>query len=597
MTGTGTGKSGREDSRQGRLVAEDGRVGAMAFSLPASLQADVDAVLADWQADARVERLWARDASLWTGSDEDRWLDWLTVVSEQLDQVDDLQRELQFVRGEGFRHAVLLGMGGSSLAPDVLRHTFGVVEGYPDWHILDSTDPAQIRVVEQAIDYDTTLFLVSSKSGSTLEPNILKDYFFSRTGEQVEGRHPGNQFMAVTDPGSALERRAEDDYFRKIFHGKPEIGGRFSALSNFGMVPAVAMGLNAERLLERASFMVDACGAAVAPARNPGVVLGAILAAAAGRGRDKLTLVASPAIATLGAWLEQLVAESTGKQGKGIIPVDGERLAAPEAYGDDRLFVYLRLGADADAAQDEAVAALEAAGQALVRIDVGELYDLGQEFFRWEMATAVAGAVMGINAFDQPDVEDSKIVTRRLTDDYEKTGALPAETPLAEDGPLALYTDEANSAALRERAGGDSLAALLRAHLDRLGGGDYFALLAYLNRLDPVHEQHLQAIRHAVRDRRRVATCLGYGPRFLHSTGQAYKGGPDSGVFLQITCDDAADLPVPGHAYSFGVVKAAQALGDFAVLAERGRRALRVHLAADTGAALAALRALVEAGG
>ncbi|HHO68743.1 MAG TPA: transaldolase, partial [Gammaproteobacteria bacterium] len=356
MTGTGTGKSGREDSRQGRLVAEDGRVGAMAFSLPASLQADVDAVLADWQADARVERLWARDASLWTGSDEDRWLDWLTVVSEQLDQVDDLQRELQFVRGEGFRHAVLLGMGGSSLAPDVLRHTFGVVEGYPDWHILDSTDPAQIRVVEQAIDYDTTLFLVSSKSGSTLEPNILKDYFFSRTGEQVEGRHPGNQFMAVTDPGSALERRAEDDYFRKIFHGKPEIGGRFSALSNFGMVPAVAMGLNAERLLERASFMVDACGAAVAPARNPGVVLGAILAAAAGRGRDKLTLVASPAIATLGAWLEQLVAESTGKQGKGIIPVDGERLAAPEAYGDDRLFVYLRLGADADAAQDEAVA-------------------------------------------------------------------------------------------------------------------------------------------------------------------------------------------------------------------------------------------------
>jgi len=576
-----------------RLTTDDPQVGTQVSSLPVPLQKAVDGILDDWTSAGKVARLWARDASLWTDADEARWLDWLTVVDDQLEQIDDLQRELQFVRGEGFRHAVLLGMGGSSLAPDVLRHTFGVAEGFPDWQVLDSTDPAQIRAVEQHIDYASTLFLVSSKSGGTLEPNILKDYFFTRAGEAVEGRHPGNQFMAVTDPGSSLEKTAEADYFRKIFHGNPEIGGRFSALSNFGVVPALAMGIDAERLLDSARHMVRACSAGVPAAANPGVVLGAILGAAAGQGRDKVTLVVSPGIGTLGAWLEQLLAESTGKQGKGLIPVDGERLAAPRAYGDDRLFVYLRLSSDADAQQDEAVAQLEAAGQPVVRIEVNGLYDLGQEFFRWEMATAVAGAVMGINAFDQPDVEASKIVTRELTAEYEASGVLPAGTPLAEDDLLALYTDEKNAAALRQAAGDDTVVGFLRAHLARLGAGDYFALLAYLNRLAPAHEDSLQAIRHRVRDHCRVATCLGYGPRFLHSTGQAYKGGPGSGVFLQLTCDDGEDLPVPGHAYSFGVVKAAQALGDFEVLAERGRRALRVHLAADTHAALQALENLV----
>lgn len=565
------------------------------LALPAALAAAVEAVLADWESGDKVKRLWARDATLWTGDDEHHWLDWLDVVAEQSEQLGELRRDLRFVSEEGFHHAVLLGMGGSSLAPDVLRQSFGVREGYPDWQILDSTDPAQVRAVEQRIDYGSTLFLVSSKSGGTLEPNILKDYFFNRVREELGAGRAGERFCAITDSGSSLERQAEADGFRKVFYGKPQIGGRFSALSNFGLVPAAGMGIDVERFLERAAVMVEACSAGVPAAENPGVVLGAVLGAAAGSGRDKVTLVMSPAIATLGAWLEQLLAESTGKQGKGLIPVDGEALAQAEAYGDDRLFVYARLGSAVDAVQDEAVQRLQDAGQPVVRIDVDDIIDLGQEFFRWEIATAVAGAVMGINAFDQPDVEASKIASRRLTDAYESRGSLPEESPLIADELLTLYTDEQNAAALAAAVGeGAGIAEYLSAHLARLHGGDYFALLAYLDRLNPVHQQQLQAIRQWVRERHAVATCLGFGPRFLHSTGQAYKGGPNSGVFFQITCDDRDDLPVPGHRYSFGVVKAAQARGDFDVLAARGRRVLRLHLNEDTASALEHLHQLLE---
>jgi hypothetical protein len=335
--------------------------------------------------------------------------------------------------------------------------------------------------------------------------------------------------------------------------------------------------------------MVEACGPSTKPEENPGAVLGIILGSAAQSGRDKVTIIASPGISDLGAWLEQLLAESTGKQGKGIIPVDRETLGAPAVYSDDRVFAYLRLDSAADQRQDDRVAALEKAGHPVVRITVEDIYNLGQEFFRWEIATAVAGGILGINAFNQPDVEAAKIATRSLTEAYEKTGSLPAESPIFEDSGIKLFTDPANAAALAKSIGQDrSLTGYLRAHLNRLGQGDYFALLAFVQ-MNSVHESSLQDMRDAVRDKKRSATCLGFGPRFLHSTGQAYKGGPDSGVFLQVTCDDAADLPVPGQKYTFGVVKAAQARGDFQVLADRGRRALRVHLGTDLRAGLATL--------
>lgn len=577
-----------------RRAGGNSLAGRQSYTLPGPAAARLKAALQDWRSGSKVRRLWARDASLWTNSDEANWLGWLGITEEQAGRIAHLTAIADEVRREGFQHALLLGMGGSSLCPEVMQATFGRVPGFPELHVLDSTDPAQIRRFESRLDYAKTIFIVSSKSGTTLEPNIFKQYFFERARQTLGPQKAAGHFIAITDPRSKMERVAGGDAFRHIFFGLPSIGGRYSALSDFGMVPSAIMGLDVKKLLERAGEMVQSCAACVPIEENPGVVLGLILGTLAQQGRDKVTLVTSPGIRGLGAWLEQLLAESTGKDGKGLIPVDQETLGPPEVYGSDRVFCYLRLESRPDAAQDAALAALEAAGHPVVRIAVAEPYDVAMEFFRWEMATAVAGSVLGINAFNQPDVEASKVATLRLTTEYEKTGALPPETPTLEAAGVKLYTDPANAAALAQAAAGDrSLSGYLRAHLGRLKAGDYFALLAYLEMNEP-HQRELQALRHAVRDRKRVATCLGFGPRFLHSTGQAYKGGPNSGVFLQITCDDAADLPVPGQKYTFGVVKAAQARGDFEVLAERGRRALRVHLGKDVGAGLAALRQAVE---
>jgi transaldolase/glucose-6-phosphate isomerase len=553
------------------------------LALPADLRAAVDEVVADWQAGGKVRRLWARDASLWTGGDEARWLGWLGVAEDQLAHSGQLDRIAADAREAGFADALLLGMGGSSLFPELLALTFPPADGHPRLRVLDSTDPAQVRAADQAVDPARTLFLVSSKSGSTLEPNIFLRHFLERAGGD-RGR-----FVAITDPGSSLDDLATTEGFRHVAHGLPSIGGRYSALSNFGMVPGAVSGVDVHRLLGRAQAMAQACASCVPGADNPGLVLGAVLGACAARGRDKVTLAASPGVHDLGAWLEQLLAESTGKQGNGIIPVDREPLGPPAVYGDDRLFVYARLDSAPDEGQDAAVAALEAAGQPVVRLHLADAFDLGAEVFRWEFATAVAGAVLGINPFDQPDVEASKDATRALTDAYERTGALPEEHPFAVHEGLGLYADEANAAALA----GYTLADVLRAHLRRVVRGDYVALLAYIPMTDG-HERTLTALRRTVRDRLRVATVVGFGPRFLHSTGQAYKGGPDSGVFLQVTCDDAEDLPVPGRALTFGVVKAAQARGDLAVLNERGRRALRLHLGADVEAGLEALDRAVE---
>ena len=575
--------------------ADTPAIGTLTPTLPADLSKQVDAALKDWTDHDKVQRLWARDPWLWTGKDEAFWLDWLNVARGQMDHIGNLTRVLEASEGQYTKHLVLLGMGGSSLAPDMLKNTFGKVENHPELLILDSTDPAQIAQIEAQIDFTRTKFLVSSKSGSTLEPNIFKEYFFTKASEALgSDAAAANNFFVVTDPGSALQKLAEKEGFHRIFYGLAGIGGRYSALSNFGMIPGSAMGMNITNFMKLTMLMVDACSPNVAPKDNPGVMLGAILGSAGVNGRDKITLIASPGIHSLGAWLEQLLAESTGKEGKGLIPIDGEALSDPDRYGNDRVFAYLRLATSPDAGQDAAIDKLAKAGHPVVRIDVPNIYNTGQEFFRWEVATAVAGSIIGIDAFNQPDVEASKIVTKDLTNEYEKSGSLPTETPMFEADGMALYTDDKNAEELRSIAGENAgLADFLKAHLSRISTDDYFAVLGYVNRLNPAHEKSMQAIRHHVRDTFKVATCLGFGPRFLHSTGQAYKGGPNTGVFLQITCDDANDLQVPNHKYTFGVVKAAQARGDFSVLAERKRRALRVHLGKDTEAGLKQLEALV----
>ncbi len=549
--------------------------------LPRNLGDGWTALLDSWRAGSTVERLWAKDASVWTGGDEARWLGWLDIIEPMQAEMADLEQFRIEVREAGLDSILLLGMGGSSLCPETLSLVFGLDR----LHVLDSTDPAQLLALERKLDPAKTLYIVASKSGTTLEPDIMRRYFFNAVGKAT--RAPaGSRFVAITDPGSELERTAREDGYRRVFHGVPEIGGRYSALSHFGMVPGAVAGLDVKALLSSANEMADACRNPD-PEANPGVSLGLALGLLAGQGRDKLTILASDQLKALGAWLEQLIAESTGKLGRAIIPVDLEAPGPPDAYGEDRVFVVLSVGGDEPYAAE--VGALEAAGHPVIRIGLEDAYQLGAELFRWEIATAVAGAVLGIHPFNQPDVQASKDVTRKLTSEYEASGSLAAEYPFFTDGDIELYGDDFNAALLLARRGGtDSLESILAAHLGSLEAGRYFGLLAYVE-MSPANVELLQRARHAVRDGRDVATCLGFGPRFLHSTGQAYKGGPNTGVFLQVTADDAQDAPVPGKPYSFGVVKAAQARGDFAVLCERRRRALRVHIKGDAATGLSRL--------
>jgi transaldolase / glucose-6-phosphate isomerase len=561
--------------------------------LPESLQGEHAAMLEAWRKSGTLRRLWSGDARVWSAADEAHWLGWLRVADDARASVDELQQFAAELQQARFKHVVLLGMGGSSLGPEVLARTFGPQTGHPELLVLDTTDPAQIGTIERRIDLTRTLFIVASKSGGTLEPNILEQYFFERVRAVAGDEHAGSHFVAITDPGSSLQQLAERARFRRIFLGVPSIGGRYSVLSNFGLVPAAAMGLDVGRLLSAAQWMMRSCAASAPPAENPGALLGIALGLAAQGGRNKLTIVASPALSSFGAWVEQLLAESTGKQGLGVIPVDGEAPGAPEVYGADRFFACLRLDGESDPHTDELIAALERSGHPLVHIALRDRYQLGQEFFRWQMATAVAGAVLGINPFDQPDVEASKARTRELTERYETPGSLPSEQLLCEEHGIKIYADQRNAQALAGKADGQSAADVLARHFERLDAGDYCALLAYLERGRRFSET-LQRIRLLIRDRMRVATCLEFGPRFLHSTGQAYNGGPNSGVFLQITGDDSRDIRIQGRKNTFGLVKAAQAQGDFDVLVERGRRALRIHIEGDTAAGLQVLKKLVQ---
>ena len=556
---------------------------SMTFSLPTAIEAGVNIEFAAWQRDDKIARLWAKDASVWTGDDEAKWLGWLTIVEEELADLQkyrDLQRDIE---DAGFTDVLLMGMGGSSLCPEVLALTFGK----KNFHILDSTVPAQVKTVEDKLDLAKTLFIVASKSGSTLEPNCFKQYFFEKVAEKVGRENAGKQFIAITDPGSKMEQVAKDDGFRHIFYGKPEIGGRFSALSAFGMTAAAAMGLDVESLLLSANEMVNACKSTDA-AENPGVLLGTILGVCHRHDRDKLTIYTSFDVHYLGGWLEQLIAESTGKNGVAIIPVDGEPVQKAKTYSKDRVFVFLGLVDDQN--NDRLYNLAVKAGHPAIKIELNSIAALGQEFFRWELATAVAGSIMEINPFNQPDVESAKIEARKITDQYEQTGSLPVETPFFEGDGLKFFSSDEYAATLM--AGEKNARAIIRAHFVQVNAGDYFAALAYLE-MNHKNMCVLQGFRDIVLMRNGSATCVGYGPRFLHSTGQAYKGGANNGVFLQITSDDEFDLPIPGQKYTFGVVKAAQARGDFQVLLDRERRALRVHLTGKVQAGLEKLAAMI----
>ena len=552
--------------------------------LPAWLDEAVARRLEALEADRYPERLWEADTNLWKPEDEAHQaiignaLGWLSVFEGVREEIEDLTEFVDELRAEGYRSAVLLGMGGSSLAPEVLREVLGVREGYLDLHVLDSTDPAAVLAVEAAVDLETTLFVVSSKSGGTTETASFHAYFFELLQEQ-DGDHAGHHFVAVTDEGTSLQQEALDQGFRAVFVNPSDIGGRYSALSFFGLVPAALIGVDLERLLDGVRATAIECGPDVPAGENPALRLGAVLGEAALAGRDKLTIVAEPRLRAFGAWVEQLVAESTGKEGRGILPVDLETLGDPDVYGDDRVFT--KVGVDSVAASSVVLQLMDlaAAGHPVHGHEMADVYGLGGEFLRWEIAVATAGRVLGIDPFDQPNVQESKDNTRRLLAGYVASGELLEDLPGGE-GRLAYPVRD------------DDLPAALEVFFAQAEPGDYVALQAYVAPSDDVWD-HLQALRFELRDGMRLATTLGYGPRFLHSTGQLHKGGPNKGLFLQLLGHDPVDVDIPGQPYSFSVLKRAQARGDLGALRAHGCRALRVCLGDDVIAGVKRLGALV----
>ncbi len=564
---------------------------------------EVQAALEELRANRIVQRIWEEDASVWSSDSEHvkiiaNSLGWLRVADELREHTAELETFAKEIRDEGFTHAVVLGMGGSSLCPEVLRQSFGKQDDYPELLVLDSTVPAAVAQIEAQVKLPHTLFIVASKSGSTTEPQMFQRYFYERVKE-IKGERAGENFIAITDPGTVLEGQARDDGYRRIFINWDDIGGRYSALSFFGMVPFAIMGGDVDELLERAIAAANACKHEE-PGANPGAALGALLGTLANKGVNKLTLIGSPQIASLGLWIEQLVAESTGKLGKGIVPVAGEELGSPEVYGKDRVFVSLSIG-EAEPETSHKLQALETAGFTVVHQQLSGPLDLGATFFVWEFATAVAGSMMKVDAFDQPNVQESKDNTKRLLNAFVDTGTLPEPAPLASEGALKLYSEDRSlqpqqaKDGLAGDPGGTKLDAAISAHLAKVGEGDYVAITQYFLETDEV-EALVQRLRLAVRAKTRAAVTTGYGPRFLHSTGQLHKGGANSGVFLQLTAQDAKDVPIPREPFGFSILKQAQALGDFESLVKHGRRAVRVDLGVDVPAGLRRLLQAVEQG-
>ncbi|HCX31822.1 MAG TPA: hypothetical protein DHU55_18950 [Blastocatellia bacterium] len=570
-------------TRGGGLTASLGNYEALVrLALEEALQANV------------FRRIWNKDASLWKREETHQQiiansLGWLTVPA-QMQAVSEVVTSFagDISVAQEFQHVMVCGMGGSSLCPEVLRQTFGRRPGFPELLVLDSTDPDALSNFAKQIDINRCLFIIASKSGTTTEPIVFHRYWYNEVAKKSAA--PGNSFVAITDPGTKMAETATAEGFKRIFLNQPDIGGRYSALSYFGMVPAALMGLDIDKLLQSAEEMAQSCSADVAVNDNPAALLGAIMAECARAGRDKLTVVPDKKLSALGLWVEQLIAESTGKEGKGIVPIVGEPLGPPSAYGNDRLFVSISVGSPDDGESETAsqLRALEAAGHPVVYRRLGDIYELGAEFFLWEMATAFAGWRLGINPFDQPNVQESKDATKALLERFSKEGKLEESSPIASDGTLTIYAGE------RSAAAPSSVVDVLRQHFGKIKSGDYVALQAYVEET-PEIEEALQTIRTSLLDATDCATTSGYGPRFLHSTGQLHKGGPDSGVFIQLTAPDKIDLEVPGEPYTFSILKQAQAQGDFQSLLSHGRRAIRVDLGDDVVGGLARLRDVITA--
>ncbi len=548
------------------------------------LQPVVGAALAELSGERVTERIWDRDHTVWKpepGEVSNRlgWLDSPENSAEALPEISDFAEE---VRSGGFTHVLLLGMGGSSLAPEVFRYVLGVRDGYPDLSVLDSTDPGAVLEHAESLDLSRTLFVVSTKSGGTVETFSFFKFFYNRVAEEVGEGKAGAHFVAITDPGSGLQDTAEKYGFRKTFLNDPNIGGRYSALSHFGLVPAALIGADLDRLLDRAASMARACR----EEENPAATLGAAMGALAREGnprRDKVTLLLSPTLAPFGAWVEQLVAESTGKEGRGILPVADEPVGSPESYGDDRLFVSIELPGEGPG-----VEALEEAGHPVFRIMLDGVHDLGGEMFRWELATAVAGRMISVNPFDQPDVESAKEQAREMVAEYTRRGALPTPRPTVSDGVISVYSER----------GTGSVEDSLKSFLSQVRAGDYIALQAYLQ---PTRETTgaIQDLRVRLRERTGLAVTAGYGPRFLHSTGQLHKGDGGNGLFVQITARSPRDASIPDEAgkpessLTFGVLEEAQSLGDRQALLEKGRRVIRLDLDSDVAGGLERISAML----
>ncbi|MEO8288584.1 MAG: bifunctional transaldolase/phosoglucose isomerase [Chloroflexota bacterium] len=558
------------------------------------LEPQVQAGLRQVDEEKIVSRIWSHDGTVWkkdpaVQNEITSWLGWLDVVSTLQAHASEVKAFAQEVKDAGFKSVVLLGMGGSSLAPEVIHRVLGAAEGYPRFYMLDSTDPGTVEAIDRRIDPTSTLFIVSSKSGGTTE--VMSFYHHYRALVDAEKREKaGENFVAITDPGTSLEKLATDNGFRHTFLNMPDIGGRYSALSYFGIVPAALMGVDIDRLLASAQSMVDACKPGGSAEENPGAWLGTIMGKAFQAGRDKVTVFTSPDLDSFGLWAEQLIAESTGKEGKGLVPVAGEPVGRPSAYGRDRLFVYLSVQGATDSGQEHDIEKLEAAGQPVVRLQMADKIDLGAEFFRWEMAVATAGHFIGVNVFDQPNVQESKDNTRRLLGIYEEKGKLPEVEPILQSDGISLYGNQEELS----RAGSEgTLGSALNAFFHTAHPGDYVALLAYMPTMGE-HEELFQDIRVTLRDTLKVATTFGYGPRFLHSTGQLHKGGPNTGLFIQITCDAPHDLPIPGQKYTFGTLIRAQSMGDIESLQKHGRRAIRLHIRGDHASGVEHIREAIR---
>ena len=527
-----------------------------------------------------IARIWDKDASVWKGDPAHQKiiqnsLGWLTVAGEMTGKITELKGFANRISGEGYRHVMVCGMGGSSLCPEVLRQTFGSLQSFPTLLVLDSTDPDVIASFKSQIDIARCLFVIASKSGSTTEPVAFHRYWYNEVSRQSDS--PGDSFIAITDPGTQMASAAEAESFKHIFLNQQDIGGRYSALSHFGMLPAALMGIAVHQFLQHANAMSEMCRLPVA--ENPAAILGAVMAECGVAGRDKLTIIADEKLATLGLWIEQLVAESTGKEGKGIVPIVLEPLGDVSSYGNDRLFVSISLGGASRSLRE-----LEDAGHPIVYRSLTDINELGAEFFLWEMATAFAGWRMRVNPFDQPNVQEAKDATKALLETYSNEGSLNEQSPLTQSGEMAVYGAGST---------GTSFVDVVRDHLSKAKHGDYIALLAYLEETADIYAA-LTRLRIALREVTGRAVTVGYGPRYLHSTGQLHKGGPNTGVFIQITSSDHLDFKVPQSSYTFSVLKQAQAQGDFEALLAKGRRALRIDLGNDIVSGLRQLEALVK---